>query len=57
MNPPMMTPRIAIVIAIFMPLKIAGKANGRRTIRKVCHCAGGRRDVYGNAEPLTASLR
>src|ERR1700686_2631480 len=38
MNSPIMTPMIAIVIAIFMPLKIAGSANGKRTAAKDCHC-------------------
>ena len=33
----MITPMTAIVIAIFMPLKMAGKANGKRTIVKHCH--------------------
>jgi hypothetical protein len=28
---------IAIVIAIFMPLKMAGSANGNRTITNDCH--------------------
>jgi len=28
---------IAIVIAIFMPLKIAGSANGKRTMTNDCH--------------------
>ena len=33
----MITPITAMVIAIFMPLKIAGSANGKRTIAKHCH--------------------
>src|SRR5580700_5443423 len=37
MNSPMMTPMIARVIAIFMPLKMAGSANGKRTITNDCH--------------------
>src|SRR6202035_3572371 len=37
MNSPMMTPMIAKVIAIFMPLKMAGSANGKRTITNDCH--------------------
>src|SRR6266446_8432068 len=37
MNSPMITPMIAMVIAIFMPLKMAGSANGKRTITNDCH--------------------
>src|SRR5258708_1090882 len=58
----MMTPMIAIVIAIFMPLKIAGSANGKRTSRKLCQSDAvserQRRSAEGSvpAKPTTAEI-
>src|SRR5580692_7944087 len=53
MNSPMMTPITARGMAIFMPLKIAGSANGKRTKRKLCQSEAvserQRRKVDGSA--------
>src|ERR1700745_373928 len=50
MNSPMITPIMAIVIAIFMPLTRAGSANGKLTITNDCHSDAVSERQSGNVE-------